>query len=422
MKINSTKSNGVSKWVLLFFISTGLQKSNYLISEITNINIQNLVGITLFIFPTIFILMAVYEHFNSIDVQKKNSSIFVNITLGYIFIMTIYGIVNGNSIGRIFEELWTGIIVYCAYKISLNNKVWELFQGKLFFVYLFFAITVLIGTQFSGGKFEDSEIDLSSLEGLSVATEAYEISPILDFWPFLLVLNFFNTKKNNYLTYLPFIIYLGFQLFFLKRAPTIRAVFTFILLLYYSIYYVKALNKKNNILIITLIGIIVSIFYFPSDLSDRFKSEDNARQLELINMFSQLNGFEIIFGRGLGGTHEIIADGISDGVSETGKLTSSFLHIGAGLPVLKGGVILFILIFAHYFILIVKNFNRLRFINSKQITALIFLFSFSVFRFIEGTISPGSLVNSFLLGLSIGVLEVSDKNVNSKLEPNRYAI
>ena len=106
-------------------------------------------------------------------------------------------------------------------------------------------------------------------------------------------------------------------------------------------------------------------------------------------------------------------DGIVERINEDGVEVKSTLHIGFGDSILKGGLILFILISLHGISLIIKNLNRIKLISNEQFVGLAFLITFLLFRLIEGGLTPGSIFNAVLFGMSLGILE-NNKDIRIK--------
>ena len=232
------------------------------------------------------------------------------------------------------------------------------------------------------------------------------MSPILDIWVFLFLISFFSIKKiNRFYIYAPILIYIIFQFYFLKRAPSARAIIY--LILAWNIYLMK--YKKTNFLIRSLF-IIILIFVFtylvvPQELLDRFAIVDVARQDEAIQMLEQLTTLELIFGKGLGGFFTLESGAALIDVNDIGIKGKHILHVGILYPILKGGLILATVVYLHVFSAIRKaliSFNKL---NKYQLTALTFLLVYSLFRLIEGPFSPGIIFDSFFFGFSIGLLK-----------------
>jgi hypothetical protein len=400
---------------LLFVLLVGLHRCNYLIDQLTGINIQQTVQVSILAFSLVFLYASyVFSKQDAATPIKKNS-VYVTITLCYVHLLLVYGFMRGNKLEIILEEYWTGLIILFSYKLALNLNVWRLFERKLVVVYLLFSVLVFAGIGYLQEHLELLNFDIQSTN-VTTALLAYEISPILDFWPFILLLGLFSKNKfNKAISFVPFIIYMGFQIFFLKRAPTIRAALHYVFGIFIYLLHTGNQKAKQRYITILLLFVFVFIYFLPEDLVARFESTELAQQSrpdELFWMLSQLNVFEILFGRGLGGEYMVASTGIV-GYVKDGQELSTVLHIGAGYPILKGGVLLFILITSHIIFVIRKGLREVKTLTREQLVSLSFLIVFIASRFIEGPISPGSLFNGVLYGMSLGCLEATYKSNNS---------
>lgn len=387
---------------LLFFISVGLHKSNYLISLITGVNVQSSLGFSLLVFPLIFALGVLYstKSVNGLAVTFRKDKILLAI-LTIVHIDLLYGLIMGNSVNVITQEYWTGLIVLFGYRLATDYELLGRFDRGLLPIFVLFGIATFIGTQY----LQEHLTQYERVFNRTTATLAYEISPILDFWPFLFLVPYFKGGRNRFLVFLPFIVYFVFQLYFLKRAPSVRAL-SFLLMA----FTLKSWQSKSgvNLVLTTVFGlllILITAFLFvPDELLARFQTEDNARQREAFIMLSQLNLSEWIFGRGLGGYYYMDSGAGLIEVNSDGELGKHILHIGALYPILKGGLVLAFFIYVHVIGSVRKGFSQIKHLNEYQLSALVFLTVYSLFRIIEGPISPGSIFDGFLFGLSLGLL------------------
>ena len=126
-------------------------------------------------------------------------------------------------------------------------------------------------------------------------------------------------------------------------------------------------------------------------------------------MLTQLTPLELIIGRGLGGTYYVKEGGIVQSINKEGKPVNAILHIGAFYPILKGGGVLFFLVFYHILSTVFRNIKRIKKLSKEGLTSLVFLIVYSLFRMIEGPISTGSIFDALLFGMSLGYL---NKNKN----------
>jgi hypothetical protein len=405
----------ISQTFFIFFVLTvGIHKSNFIINEFTGLDIQSIIQISLLTFPLPFLFIAYrYSSSRKINTKKNKDSLMVNIIFFYVNILLFYGLIRGNNIDNIFFEYWTAVFLLLSHKIASSEEIWILFKGKLIIVFLIFSILVFLGTKYTLTHLVEIGYDALSTGGSTTGLMAYDMSPILDFWPFLFLLGFFNKKikKFRFLIYLPFIIYLLFQVFFLKRAPTVRAISILVLA-----SFIKMKLSINNyafikqIFVFITLGIVI-LSSTPEAIKERFNTKDTTRQDESLGMLSQLNPLEFVFGRGLGGYYNVHRGGIVQYTNNEGKDVSSIIHIGAAYPILKGGFLLFFLIFYHILKTVYISFMRIKKLTEEELSCLVFLIIYSVFRLIEGPFSLGAIFDALLFGMSLGYL-----NRNIKLQ------
>ena len=402
----------ISQTFFIFFVLTiGIHKSNFIINEFTGLDIQSIIQISLLTFPLPFLFIAYrYSSSRKENTKKNKDSLLVNIIFFYVNILLFYGLIRGNKIDNIFFEYLTAIFLLLSHKIASSEEIWILFKGKLIIVFFIFSILVFLGTKYTLTHLVEIGYDALSPEGSPTGLMAYDMSPMLDFWPFLFLLGFFNEKiKYRILIYSPFIIYLFFQVFFLKRAPSVRAISILILALF-----IKMKLSTNNyafikqIFVFITLGIVI-LSYTPEGLKERFNTQDTARQNEALGMFTQLNPLEFVIGRGLGGYYNVQRGGIVQYTNNEGKELSSIMHIGAAYPILKGGLLLFFLIFYHILKTVYISFRRIKELSEEELSCLVFLIVYSVFRLIEGPFSLGAIFDALLFGMSLGYLNRSKK-------------
>ena len=126
-------------------------------------------------------------------------------------------------------------------------------------------------------------------------------------------------------------------------------------------------------------------------------------------MLSQLNPLEFVFGRGLGGYYNVQRGGVVQYINNDGKEASSIIHIGAVYPILKGGLLLFFLIFYHILKTVYISLKKIKKLSEEELSCLVFLIVYSVFRLIEGPFSLGAIFDALLFGMSLGYLNRSKK-------------
>lgn len=391
-------------YFLLFFLTVGLHKTNYLISQLLGVNIQSTIGVSLLTLPLLFLILAEYHSSRSYSLLAalKNDRL-LKLIFVVVHLALVYGLIMGNSLDVIIQEYWTAMIVLYGYRISRDMALLESFRQKnLRFIFLLFAVATAYGTT----MIQEHLTIYDFTTDLSTATLAYEISPILDFWPFMFLIVLFSERQpfRKFWFYIPIAIYLGFQLFFVKRAPSAR-VLAFLVLGISSFWYLK---QRRDFIVRMLFGSVLVIgalvFFTPKNLVDRFQKEDNSRQSEAFTMLEQFNLAEVIIGKGLGGYYLLEEGAGIVEINSEGELGKHILHIGLFYPYLKGGLLLSILVIAHILRSIYFGMRHFRQLHPYQHMAMIFLFVYSLFRVIEGPFSPGMVFDGFLFGCSLGLL------------------
>lgn len=404
------KKENLSIWFfILFVVTVGIQKSNYLISLLVGVNLQKGVPFSLLAVPLFFLILSYFT--NSSKVKLTNDSLLPAILI-WSHVNLVYGLIMENHFMSILWEYYIGAIMFFSYKLGKSQSIWKLFENKLIFVFFMFAAMVFVAKDYFA---EHLTVFSEKLENITTATLAYEIGPILDFWPFILLLGLVSNKKglSKLLTYLPLVIYIAFQFYFLKRAPSVRA------LTYFVVANTLLMFKRGeSVAIFRYFGFIVVLgflltYAMPDGLIERFKTEDTSRQNEFKNMMESASVIELIIGKGLGGSYP--SDNLYDYIAQDGSLRRVTVHIGYGFALLKGGILLCILIFFHVMGGVVLALRRLKELNNIQFVSVAFLIVYSVYRFIEGSPSTGQVFDGVLFGMALGCLDDmrSNKSANT---------
>lgn len=371
-----------------------LQKSEYLISLYIGFGIFSWLPFSPFILIMLFTVVALIGIIKKPIYSKKLMDPFLLMVLAWVAFQVFRGFAF-NPTEIVFQEISTGILVFYAYILGRNGLV---DFGKPFYLRVFILSASLVFL----GLFHFRQHLVGELTVLSpTSTLAYEIGPILDFWPLVFLTRY--SRRKNIGAIAPWLIYLMFQLFFLKRAPSVRAVMyiitaEFFMLLMSKNFFIKIRNASLVILIF-----VSFIAFMPAGLKNRFGNGDTSRQEETRDMLSQLSNGEILFGRGLGGWFEL-NDGGGIIKLHNGLYGKYIVHIGIAYPILKGGVLLLMLIFCHYLYTLFFSIKRFWALTTDEIAALVFILVYGLFRLIEGPFSPGALFDGICFGYSMGIL------------------
>ena len=402
--MSASRDFWAKRFFLLFFLAVGLHKTNYLISQLTGFNIQATIGFSLLTLPLLFLLLAEFfsRHSYSLLAAVKRDFL-LGMTLMIVHFDLLYGIVVGNSLEVIVQEYWTAMIVLYGYRISSDFNLLNLFRQKeLRITFVLFTVATLYSTTL----IQEHLTIYDFTTDLTTATLAYEVSPTLDFWPFVFLFALFSEKQpfRKIWVYIPIVVYLGFQLFFVKRAPSVR-VLAIVTLAVTAFWYRE---RRGDFIIRILVGIIFLIgavaLFAPKNLIERFQKEDTSRQTEAISMLKQFDFGEMVIGKGLGGYYLLEEGAGLIEVNDQGDIGKHILHIGLFYPYLKGGILLFTLVLAHVIRSIYIGVRMFKRLHPYQLGALVFIIIYSLFRLIEGPFSPGLVFDGFLFGTSLGLL------------------
>ncbi len=395
-------------------MSVGYQKADYLISVYTGIRIQNILGVSLLLFPILFLVL-------SKKCSGVNFSLFKEISISpfpalinvYVIILFLYGIIRENNFIVIAWELYPAAVLLLSYKISRLDSLWVVLGN--YWIYLFFTVLVALGTI----QIREDILLVGlqdKVESITTATVAYEISPILDLWPMIFLLGFLNKKvTNKVLPFLPAIVYVGFQFFFVKRAPTIRA-YTYILSAYLiAAYYKSVVDQKSLAPRILAMAFFCFLLYIslPSSLMERFGEKDTSRQEETLQALTSFTPLEHVFGRGLGGWYALPEGaGVVENFYGPNKVSGKDItHIGITYPYLKGGLLLVFLIALHLITVVVFSFKHISKLTYIELACVCFLIVYTLFRLVEGPISTGALFDTTLFGMTLGRLEFFKRKI-----------
>ena len=392
--------------LFLFFIVVIIQKSDYLFSLYFGFEFGNLLGLNFFYLLPFVMVFDILINFNS-NLKKID---YITIALFYYsLVLLIIGLLMYNSIDHILFEILTILIILYGYLYGLDKKLsTEIFKKKYYFIFILISVLCFIATYHTREHLID--YDLTDFER-NTATLAYDLSPLLDFWPFLFLFNLFSKKYNRIFTWLPIIIYFSYQIYFLKRAPSVRVI-TFLLMASYISSGFKIINLKTILTIIVIL--ILGVFFMPQNLSDRFIMSDTSRTDEAFQMLNSLTSANLFFGKGIGGSFITSSTGLSyiDQLKGFGKYVT---HIGVAYVILKGGIILFLLIMLQLIQSIKYYFKYQIHANSIHTTCLTYLIVYTIFRLIEGPPTSGAIFDALLLGFSIGNLKsLAHENVNNR--------
>ncbi len=420
-------------YLFLFFLFVGLHKLDQIQWYYTGVSIKKFTIITPLFIPPLFLLLALLKY-RKIHVKTKVTNTLFQfyfltfLFISYIFYLVSYGVVVGNPAHYISTEVWIYLIVILCLFLGHYDAVWKDIYKPLIVLFWLFCIPVYFGTFIPRLHLiaEGSAEYLLEKKGYlgATATLAYEMYPILDFFPIVFVLSAIRKKIDIWkiLGLCTVIGYLGFHIFFQKRAPSVRAL-TYIVVILGTIQLVKPSIES----FLKPIGFgAIAIFFLLSIVSvdglvDRLNKsdQDDSRQNEVGIMLNQLEPHEWIFGKGFGGYFILGSDdiyGLGEYEIKEGVFGKVNLHIAFFYPILKGGLIFLLLTLLFSFPLIYRWLDRTWLSNEYNFTAFNILIVIFLFQFIEGPFSSGVTFLGVLYGLCWGKVATSLNQFSLKRE------
>lgn len=411
-------------YLVLFFLFVGIHKLDQIQLFYTGISLKSFTIITPLFIPPIFLVLAFFKY-KSIHIKTKSTSPYSQFTVvltlftSLIFFLAIYGTLIGNPTLYIFTEIWIYLIVVFCILLGRYNAVWEDIYKPLIILFWIFFIPVYFGTfiprlhLIANGGAEYLIDRYGFLTG--TGTLAYEMYPILDFFPIIFILSIIRKKVDIWkiLGVCTILGYLGLQIFFQKRAPSVRAL-SYIFIVFFTLQLIRpSLIKLLRIAIPAAIGMflllsVVSIDGLLGRLSQ--SGEDKSRQTEVGIMLGQFNPVEWIIGRGFGG-YFVLDNRFGKGVGayevRPGVLGKVNLHIGFFYPILKGGLLFLFLTLAFSLPMLYRWMDKRWLKNEYNFTAFNVLTVIFLFQFIEGPFSSGATFLGVLYGFCWGKIATS---------------
>ena len=407
-------------YLFLFFLFVGIHKAEQLQQFYTGISLKTITIITPLFIPPIFLVLALFKY-NKIHVKTRETtsgkqfSLISYLFIGFTFLLTLYGLLIGNPTFYITTEIWIYFIVILCIFLGRYDAVWEDMYKPLVILFWVFFVPVYAATYIPKLEFIESGVadylieKHGSLTG--TGTLAYQMYPILDFFPIIFVMSAVRKKTDIWkiLGICSILGYLGMHIFFAKRAPSVRAV-TYIFMIFFTLQLVN-LSFKNmfKIAVPALIGLMALTSMVSIDgLMDRLSksSEDKSRQNEVAVLLQQLNAFEWVAGRGFGGYFELGSSREEYGLGayeiKEGVFGKVNMHIAFFYPLLKGGLVFLILTLSLSLPLIYRWRDRKWMNNRYNFTAFCILSVIFLYQFIEGPFSSGMTFLGVLYGLCWG--------------------
>lgn len=322
----------------------------------------------------------------------------------------VYGYIAGNKIDIILTEVWTFLLITFFFIMGRGSKVWEAIHIPALITFWISFVLMIVATSFLRQHLVGIGFD-ETQETRKTYTLAYDFIILIEIWPLIFFLGLIRTKQDliKYLSYATFLAYLLAMIYFEKRAPMARALLYFIGLIFFTKFIPYRVKSENVLISVFFIfgGVLLMPFFLETQFGNRFVEGDYyARFIELKMAFRDFSLLEWIFGRGLGGFYEPDSYSeyrfVSYVASSTGAIGKAATHIGLAYPILKGGLLLFTIIFFQILRLPIRFLDTEWMQDPMNRFAIIFLAVYCITRIIEGPLTPGAAYEAIMFGLCMG--------------------
>ena len=344
----------------------------------------------------------------------------------FLLLSTISALIEGQlrRIDKIYQ-LWIVCLIFIFLGLIFNGILINRNSPRLIILdtihYLFFLPGILIGAKKDNWPIVEKFIRLFfliNILNLIPYTFAYgdliqgmRRNVVLGFnqipyffwgelgvWSYLWLSMKERSKFDKFVTILGTLLFFYFSIIFLKRAPFVNLTVFFILLViaYRSTANIK-INFKTISAFLLFISLSSTLFFYSSTISnieklgDRFTERGGTVISTLANsnriaydanlVKNQMNGVELLVGRGIGGTAKDLGNNYPE-------FNTSYLHNSSAQHVLKGGFFLLTVWWLGFLMILVNFFFNKDKEYIKFYVPLLVPFIFSwVFGFLSTTIS-----------------------------------
>lgn len=315
-------------------------------------------GSLLFLFPTI-IGYGVFSN-NLFGYLNRKGRVWVVALAIIVSNLALYGwLVQGYGASTIIRESGAFLVILACAILGSIPQFWK-------DIYRTFIGLILVALGLNLAALSDITA-LITADGLrsrsGVESISYEIQNVLHLWPYFLFTARFHKRFFVYIIFLGVVFIFIQQLLYQKRIGTAEVIIYltifFVIAPRYTLQWSKSWHLlpepflRTSFLIICSVGLAFALLLAPqiinaqtSALIERFNTSDTARIDEAAHMLSSLNGVEYLIGRGMGGyfgrdgTHLKKIPFVF--LTDVGVIGRRELHVGALMPMLKGGLLLMV--------------------------------------------------------------------------------
>lgn len=264
-------------------------------------------------------------------------------------------------------------------------------------------------------------------------TVSYETQSVLDLWPFLILTVRLRKPLATIIIVAGGVLMLLQQVLFQKRIGSAEILFYFFLLLIVIPQVIArwsqrrtrrqsgSVNRTAIYMAIVVLSVVITYIAAPvllgsqvSALLARYAREDISRLLEATAMLKSLQGSAIVFGRGFGGYFSFATPDIGywgTYLPDAGIIGKRELHVGALMPMLKGGLLLTSIYYA-VVVAIIANWRK-HTSDLLTLAAFAIMLTTTLVSLQGGLFILSSSFEIVILGLCLGRCLASDE---AKLE------
>ena len=367
-----------------------------------------------FSFGTAILAIIIYDRLSN-GLGLRRMMRYIEFFCAYLIILFMLGLWSDHVFRNILDDLFIYSFILLFMILGQFDAAWDDLERILWIPCLLMTIFCIIGLKYEAFSLAvdySSEYAKTDGDRWAVMTLGYQNSDSMGLWPIVFALGVLKKRisLSTFIALLLFFAFMFLQVWFQKRAPSIRGVVYLL-----SVLYMVRKMQIGSVWIIAPMLLFVGgiILYELSNtlnfslLIERFQSEEDltkigGRTAEIEAMLSGYGLLDWLIGRGLGGYYLI--DNWSAGiqkVTNSGITGRAYMHLGFFLPLLKGGLIFSFIYYWFSFKLLLPK-SRLWWMNRFNLVAVAILPVYIIFLFAEGPPTMANLLDGVLFGLLCG--------------------
>lgn len=348
---------------------------------------------------------------------RRGVRVWIVLSFIWITLAALYGWqVQGYIINAVMQDYGPYLILLTCMILGSIPEFWDDVFPAFLLVTVISAGVNILGFQ----NFNDLIVQFGVQGRFLSEVTAYETRTALHLWPLLLLtVGRWQRRLPMFLVYATAIISLAMQILFQKRLETavtlaFIAIFGFVMPRFAPNWEtletsVTITRLRNRFLVLILVVAIGSFLWAPEIVTgqtsawfNRYMQRDASRIGEAAGMLNYLQDYEYLIGRGMGGYFEYTDEnGVwGEYMADVGVIGRRQLHMGALMPLFKGGMILMLL----YYTFVLLVFRSVR----KYTKDLLSLACFSIIVVMTLQSLQGAMMvmvasyNMVMIGLCFG--------------------